>query len=163
MNAASRSHRWQAHDSNDSGADDGCKLAVILRPLAPSGNRPPPFGFDVEREVCPPEAGETQRKSERLAGSPPPAEGLMPPEVEALITATGADVRTGGARAFYAPCRTPPCRPGRESDPGKAFHGVAPELTANNSSAGFVAPMSLKDLLGKIQTDSDDAHVDSHP
>lgn len=35
--------------------------------------------------------------------TPPPVEGLILPEAEALITATGADVRVGGARAFYSP------------------------------------------------------------
>ena len=36
-------------------------------------------------------------------------------------------------------------------------------LTANTHSAGFVDPMDLKDLFGKIQTDSDNAHVDGPP
>ncbi|MFP5511938.1 MAG: ArdC family protein [Alphaproteobacteria bacterium] len=34
---------------------------------------------------------------------PPPAERLILPEAEALITASGADVRVGGGRAFYSP------------------------------------------------------------
>lgn len=61
-----------------------------------------------------------------------------------------------------APCRTLPYRPGRQS-PEKALNGIAPELTANTHSAGFVAPMDLKDLFGKFQTDSDNAHVDGPP
>jgi len=41
---------------------------------------------------------------EDLATAPPPAaEGLILPEVEALIRASGADVRLGGDKAFYAP------------------------------------------------------------
>ena len=36
--------------------------------------------------------------------SPPPVpEGLIIPEVEALIRASGADLRLGGDKAFYAP------------------------------------------------------------
>jgi antirestriction protein ArdC len=39
-----------------------------------------------------------------LASTPPPVpEGLILPEVEALVRASGADVRLGGDRAFYAP------------------------------------------------------------
>ena len=51
MEAVSRPYRSQEDDGKDSGADDGRKLAVILRPLAPSGNRQHPHGFGVEREV----------------------------------------------------------------------------------------------------------------
>jgi antirestriction protein ArdC len=41
---------------------------------------------------------------EDLATSPAPVpEGLIPPQVEALIAATGADFRIGGDRAFYSP------------------------------------------------------------
>ena len=40
--------------------------------------------------------------SDLTAASPPVPEGLMLPEVEALIRATGADVRIGGDNAFYA-------------------------------------------------------------
>jgi antirestriction protein ArdC len=43
---------------------------------------------------------------------PPPPPGLIAPQVEALIRATGIDVRIGGDRAFYAPAhdyvQTPP-------------------------------------------------------
>ncbi|MGQ9370684.1 ArdC family protein [Azospirillum sp. ST 5-10] len=35
--------------------------------------------------------------------APPPAEGLILPQAEALIAATGADLRIGGGRAFYSP------------------------------------------------------------
>ena len=35
--------------------------------------------------------------------APPPPEGLIAPQVEALIAATGADFRIGGDRAFYSP------------------------------------------------------------
>ena len=35
--------------------------------------------------------------------APPPPAGLIEPRAEALITATGADIRVGGARAFYDP------------------------------------------------------------
>ena len=35
--------------------------------------------------------------------APPPAPGLILPQVEALITATGVDFRIGGSRAFYMP------------------------------------------------------------
>jgi antirestriction protein ArdC len=39
-----------------------------------------------------------------LVTAPPPvAEGLILPQAEALITATGADFRIGGDRAFYSP------------------------------------------------------------
>ena len=39
-----------------------------------------------------------------LATAPPPLpEGLIQPEVEALIRASGADLRLGGDKAFYAP------------------------------------------------------------
>jgi antirestriction protein ArdC len=39
-----------------------------------------------------------------LSTTPPPlAEGLVLPEAEALIAATGADFRIGGERAFYSP------------------------------------------------------------
>jgi antirestriction protein ArdC len=39
-----------------------------------------------------------------LSAPPPPiAEGLIVPEVEALIRASGADLRLGGDKAFYAP------------------------------------------------------------
>ena len=41
---------------------------------------------------------------EDLATAPPPVpEGLILPEVEALIRASGADLRLGGDKAFYAP------------------------------------------------------------
>ncbi len=41
---------------------------------------------------------------EDLATAPPPLqEGLILPEVEALIRASGADLRLGGDKAFYAP------------------------------------------------------------
>jgi len=41
---------------------------------------------------------------EDLATAPPPVpEGLILPEVEGLIRASGADVRLGGDKAFYAP------------------------------------------------------------
>lgn len=41
---------------------------------------------------------------ERIAAPPPPVpDGLILPEAEALIAATGADFRIGGDRAFYAP------------------------------------------------------------
>ena len=40
---------------------------------------------------------------ELTATDPPIAEGLILPEVEALIAASGATVRLGGDRAFYAP------------------------------------------------------------
>ena len=35
--------------------------------------------------------------------APPPLPGLIEPQAEALIAATGADFRIGGARAFYSP------------------------------------------------------------
>jgi antirestriction protein ArdC len=35
--------------------------------------------------------------------APPPPPGLIEPQAEALIAATGADFRIGGARAFYSP------------------------------------------------------------
>ena len=35
--------------------------------------------------------------------APPPQPGLIEPQAEALITATGAEFRIGGARAFYSP------------------------------------------------------------
>ena len=38
-----------------------------------------------------------------VAVPPPVPEGLIIPEVEALIRATGADLRLGGDKAFYAP------------------------------------------------------------
>jgi antirestriction protein ArdC len=42
--------------------------------------------------------------SEEIAAvAPPPPPGLIEPQVEALIAATGADFRIGGARAFYSP------------------------------------------------------------
>ena len=41
--------------------------------------------------------------AELTAEEPPVAEGLILPEVEALIAASGATVRLGGDRAFYAP------------------------------------------------------------
>jgi antirestriction protein ArdC len=41
---------------------------------------------------------------EDLVVAPPPVpEGLILPEVEALIRASGADLRLGGDKAFYAP------------------------------------------------------------
>jgi antirestriction protein ArdC len=40
---------------------------------------------------------------EIATASPPPPEGLILPQAEALIAATGADFRIGGARAFYHP------------------------------------------------------------
>ena len=42
--------------------------------------------------------------SEEIAKvAPPPPPGLIEPQAEALIAATGADFRIGGARAFYSP------------------------------------------------------------
>ncbi|MEO3434476.1 zincin-like metallopeptidase domain-containing protein [Inquilinus sp. CAU 1745] len=40
---------------------------------------------------------------ELVTAPPPVREGLILPEVEALIRASGADLRLGGERAFYAP------------------------------------------------------------
>jgi len=40
---------------------------------------------------------------EIATASPPPPEGLILPQAQALIAATGADFRIGGARAFYHP------------------------------------------------------------
>ena len=40
---------------------------------------------------------------EVAVAAPPPPEGLILPQVEALISATGADFRIGGDRAFYSP------------------------------------------------------------
>jgi antirestriction protein ArdC len=40
---------------------------------------------------------------EQIAVAEPPQPGLIEPKVEALIKATGIDVRIGGSRAFYAP------------------------------------------------------------
>lgn len=40
---------------------------------------------------------------ELFTAPPPVAEGLILPEVEALIRAIGADLRLGGERAFYSP------------------------------------------------------------
>ena len=37
--------------------------------------------------------------------APPPPPGLIEPQVEALIYATGIDFRIGGNRAFYSPAR----------------------------------------------------------
>jgi antirestriction protein ArdC len=43
---------------------------------------------------------------EKIASvAPPPPPGLIEPQVEALIRATGIDFRIGGARAFYDPIR----------------------------------------------------------
>lgn len=43
---------------------------------------------------------------ERVTAPPPPVpEGLVLPEAEALIAATAADFRIGGAQAFYAPAQ----------------------------------------------------------
>ena len=39
---------------------------------------------------------------EDLATAPPVPEGLILPEVEALIRASGADLRLGGDKAYYA-------------------------------------------------------------
>ncbi|EFI53390.1 DNA primase TraC [Afipia felis] len=41
--------------------------------------------------------------AEVAAVAPPPPPGLIEPRVEALIRATGVDLRIGGNRAFYAP------------------------------------------------------------
>ena len=40
---------------------------------------------------------------EIAAAAPPPAPGMIEPQAEALIRATGADFRIGGGRAFYSP------------------------------------------------------------
>jgi antirestriction protein ArdC len=40
---------------------------------------------------------------EIATAAPPPPPGLIEPRVEALIAATGVDLRVGGNRAFYAP------------------------------------------------------------
>jgi antirestriction protein ArdC len=40
---------------------------------------------------------------EITTAAPPPPPGLIEPKVEALIAATGVDLRVGGNRAFYAP------------------------------------------------------------
>jgi len=45
-----------------------------------------------------------ERLPEDLAAAPPPVpEGLILPEVEALIRSSGADLRLGGEKAFYSP------------------------------------------------------------
>jgi antirestriction protein ArdC len=41
--------------------------------------------------------------AEASAAPPPPPENLILPQAEALIRATGADIRIGGDRAFYVP------------------------------------------------------------
>ncbi len=44
--------------------------------------------------------------SRRLVTAPPPVpEGLILPQAEALIAATGASFRIGGDRAFYSPAQ----------------------------------------------------------
>lgn len=49
-------------------------------------------------------ADQCENLPEDLVTAPPPVpEGLILPEVEALIRASGADLRLGGERAFYAP------------------------------------------------------------
>ncbi len=40
-----------------------------------------------------------------IAAPPPVSEGLILPQAEALIAATGADFRIGGDRAFYSPAQ----------------------------------------------------------
>jgi antirestriction protein ArdC len=49
-------------------------------------------------------ADQCDRLPEEVAkAAPPPPPGMVEPEAERLIAATGADFRIGGARAFYSP------------------------------------------------------------
>lgn len=45
----------------------------------------------------------TELPADTVAAAPPPPEHLILPQAEALIRATGADLRIGGDRAFYVP------------------------------------------------------------
>jgi antirestriction protein ArdC len=51
--------------------------------------------------------------AEASAAAPPPPENLILPEAEALIRATGADLRIGGDRALYVPNSTAASLPSR--------------------------------------------------
>ena len=61
-------------------------------------------------------AAQCESLPEGLVAVPPPvSEGLIMPEVEALIRANGADPRLGGDKAFYAPAHDYIQLPGPES------------------------------------------------
>ena len=95
---------------------------------------------------------------EVAVAAPPPPEGLILPQVEALISATGADFRIGGDRAFYSPShdfvQVPP--PQAYFEPinwhRTALHELGhwvghPSRLARDQSGGFGSALYAKEEL----------------
>jgi antirestriction protein ArdC len=86
------------------------------------------------------------------SAAPPPPEGLIVPQVEALIAATGADFRIGGDRAFYSPThdfiQVPP--------PQAYFEPINWHRTACHELSHWVGHASRlgRDLSGSFGTQS---------
>jgi antirestriction protein ArdC len=86
------------------------------------------------------------------SAAPPPPEGLIVPQVEALIAATGADFRIGGERAFYSPThdfiQVPP--------PQAYFEPINWHRTACHELSHWVGHASRlgRDLSGSFGTQS---------
>jgi len=86
------------------------------------------------------------------SAAPPPPEGLIMPQVEALIAATGADFRIGGDRAFYSPThdfiQVPP--------PQAYFEPINWHRTACHELSHWVGHASRlgRDLSGSFGTQS---------
>ena len=47
--------------------------------------------------------------------------------------------------------------------PEKPLHSIPSQLAADHHTTCLIDPMNLEDLLGKIETDGDNAHVDGPP
>ena len=90
---------------------------------------------------------------EDVAGvAPPPPPGLIEPQAEALIAATGAEFRIGGARAFYSTAATS-CRFRLRRPISSRSTGIARLFT--NSVIGVEQPRRLgRDLSGSFGSKS---------
>jgi Zincin-like metallopeptidase len=77
------------------------KLLRVLPSPAPTGDEPEAIPFLKRFTVF--NAGQCEDLPVNIAPPQPVAENLILPQAEALICATGADIRIGGNRAFYVP------------------------------------------------------------
>ena len=85
---------------------------------------------------------------EMMAAAPPVDDGLILPEAEALIRATGVDFRIGGERAFYDPGMTT-CRSHRHRPISSRSTGTGPPCTKLGHASGHPSRLN-RDLPGSF-------------